>query len=312
MYRYIIKRLVLMIPVILGVSLVVFGILALTPGDPASIILGSGATQAELDALNHELGYDKPVFVRYANWVFDALRGDLGTSYMTKQPIASTVFGKIPISLTIAFNAILCAAMIGIPVGILSAVKQDSLLDTLPTSLSILLASVPPFWLGMMLMLIFAVKLGWFPTSGIETWQSYILPMLTLGIPYSAQQMRFTRSSMLETIRQDYIRTARAKGQKERAIIWKHAMKNALMPVITIIGVNFGALLGGAVVTETLFTIPGLGSYIVNGIKQKDVPVVMGGTVVLAILFSFVMLLVDLLYAFVDPRIKAKYAKKGK
>ena len=312
MYRYIIKRLVLMIPVILGVSLVVFGILALTPGDPASIILGSGATQAEMDALNHELGYDKPVIVRYVNWVFDAIRGDLGTSYMTKQPIASTVFGKIPISLTIAFNAITCAALLGIPVGILSAVKQDSLLDTIPTSISIFLASLPAFWLGMMLMLIFAVRLGWFPTSGIETWQSYILPMLTLGIPYSAQQMRFTRSSMLETIRQDYIRTARAKGQKERAIIWKHAMKNALMPVITIIGVNFGALLGGAVVTETLFTIPGLGSYIVNGIKQKDVPVVMGGTVVLAILFSFVMLLVDLLYAFVDPRIKAKYAKKGK
>ena len=312
MYRYILKRLVLMIPVILGVSLVVFGILALTPGDPASTILGSGATQAEIDALNHELGYDKPVIVRYFNWVLDALRGDLGTSYMTKQPIASTVFAKVPISLTIAFNAILCAAILGIPVGILSAVKQDSLLDTLPTSISIFLASVPPFWLGMMLMLIFAVKLGWFPTSGIETVKSYVLPMLTLGIPYSAQQMRFTRSSMLETIRQDYIRTARAKGQKERAIIWKHAMKNALMPVITIIGVNFGALLGGAVVTETLFTIPGLGSYIVNGIKQKDVPVVMGGTVVLAILFSFVMLMVDLLYAFVDPRIKAKYAKKGK
>jgi len=312
MYRYIAKRLVLMIPVILGVSLVVFGILALTPGDPASTILGSGATQAEIDALNHELGYDKPVIVRYFNWVFDALRGDLGTSYMTKQPIASTVFGKIPISLTIAFNAIFCAALLGIPVGILSAVKQDSLLDTIPTSISIFLASLPAFWLGMMLMLIFAVRLGWFPTSGIETWKGYVLPMLTLGIPYSAQQMRFTRSSMLETIRQDYIRTARAKGQKERAIIWKHAMKNALMPVITIIGVNFGALLGGAVVTETLFTIPGLGSYIVNGIKQKDVPVVMGGTVVLAILFSFVMLLVDLLYAFVDPRIKAKYAKKGK
>ena len=312
MYRYIAKRLVLMIPVILGVSLVVFGILALTPGDPASTILGSGATQAEIDALNHELGYDKPVIVRYFNWVFDAIRGDLGTSYMTKQPIASTVFGKIPISLTIAFNAIFCAALLGIPVGILSAVKQDSLLDTIPTSISIFLASLPAFWLGMMLMLIFAVRLGWFPTSGIETWKGYVLPMLTLGIPYSAQQMRFTRSSMLETIRQDYIRTARAKGQKERAIIWKHAMKNALMPVITIIGVNFGALLGGAVVTETLFTIPGLGSYIVNGIKQKDVPVVMGGTVVLAILFSFVMLLVDLLYAFVDPRIKAKYSKKGK
>lgn len=312
MFRYILKRLLLMIPIVLGVSLIIFTILAITPGDPGSIILGSGASQAEIDALNHELGYDLPFFVRYFNYMKDAVRLDFGTSYITKQPIAQTLLIKAPISLRVAFNAILCAAILGIPIGVLSAVKQYSLLDTLPTSISIFLAAVPAFWLGLMLMLLFSVKLGWFPTSGVETWKGYVLPMLTLGLPYAAQQMRFTRSSMLETIRQDYIRTARAKGQTERAIIWGHAMKNALMPVITIIGVNFGALLGGAVVTETLFTIPGLGSYIVTGIKQKDLPVVMGGTIVLAILFSFVMLAVDLLYALVDPRIKAKYAKGGK
>jgi len=312
MLRYILKRLLLMIPIVLGVSLIIFTILAITPGDPGSIILGSGASQAEIDALNHELGYDLPFFVRYFNYMKDAVRLDFGTSYITKQPIAQTLLIKAPISLRVAFNAILCAAILGIPIGVLSAVKQYSLLDTLPTSISIFLAAVPAFWLGLMLMLLFSVKLGWFPTSGVETWKGYVLPMLTLGLPYAAQQMRFTRSSMLETIRQDYIRTARAKGQTERAIIWGHAMKNALMPVITIIGVNFGALLGGAVVTETLFTIPGLGSYIVTGIKQKDLPVVMGGTIVLAILFSFVMLAVDLLYALVDPRIKAKYAKGGK
>jgi len=312
MLRYILKRLLLMIPIVLGVSLIIFTILAITPGDPGSIILGSGASQAEIDALNHELGYDLPFFVRYFNYMKDAVRLDFGTSYITKQPIAQTLLIKAPISLRVAFNAILCAAILGIPIGVLSAVKQYSLLDTLPTSISIFLAAVPAFWLGLMLMLLFSVKLGWFPTSGVETWKGYVLPMLTLGLPFAAQQMRFTRSSMLETIRQDYIRTARAKGQTERAIIWGHAMKNALMPVITIIGVNFGALLGGAVVTETLFTIPGLGSYIVTGIKQKDLPVVMGGTIVLAILFSFVMLAVDLLYALVDPRIKAKYAKGGK
>ena len=312
MFRYILKRLLLMIPIVLGVSLIIFTILAITPGDPGSIILGSGASQAEIDALNHELGYDLPFFVRYFNYMKDAVRLDFGTSYITKQSIAQTLLIKAPISLRVAFNAILCAAILGIPIGVLSAVKQYSLLDTLPTSISIFLAAVPAFWLGLMLMLLFSVKLGWFPTSGVESWKGYVLPMLTLGLPYAAQQMRFTRSSMLETIRQDYIRTARAKGQTERAIIWGHAMKNALMPVITIIGVNFGALLGGAVVTETLFTIPGLGSYIVTGIKQKDLPVVMGGTIVLAILFSFVMLAVDLLYALVDPRIKAKYAKGGK
>ena len=313
MLRYIIKRLLLMIPIILGVSLIIFFILSITPGDPGQIILGSGASQADIDELNHKLGYDLPFFTRYLNYMKNAfLHLDFGTSYMTKQPIGSTLLKKVPVSLRVAFNAILCAAIIGIPIGVLSAVKQYSLLDTIPTSLSIFLASVPAFWLGLMLMLAFSVKLRWFPTSGVDTWKGYILPMFTLGIPYAAQQMRFTRSSMLETIRQDYIRTARSKGQTERKIIWKHAMKNALMPVITIIGVNFGALLGGAVVTETLFSIPGLGSFIVTGIKQKDLPVVMGGTICLAILFSFVMLAVDLLYAVVDPRIRAKYAKGGK
>ncbi len=313
MYRYILKRLLLMIPIVLGVSFIIFCILSFTPGDPGSIILGSGALQEEIDALNHELGYDLPFFTRYFKYIVDALiHFDFGSSYITRQPIMATVLKKAPISLRVAFNAIFCAAVLGIPIGVLSAVKQYSLWDTLPTSISIFFASVPAFWLGLMLILIFSVKLKLLPTSGIESWKSYILPMLALGIPYAAQQMRFTRSSMLETIRQDYIRTARAKGQKERAIIWRHAMKNALMPVITVIGVNFGALLGGAVVTETLFSIPGLGSYIVNGIKQKDLPVVMGGTIVLAIMFSFVMLLVDLIYAFVDPRIKAKYMKKGR
>ncbi|MBQ3579077.1 MAG: ABC transporter permease [Firmicutes bacterium] len=313
MIRFVLKRLLLMIPIVLGVSFIIINILSFTPGDPASTILGSGALQSEIDALNHELGYDRPFFYRYFKYIYDAFfRLDFGISYMTKQPIASTVLSKAPISLRVAFNAIACAAILGIPIGVLSAVRQYSLLDTIPTSISILFASVPAFWLGLMLILVFAVKMHLFPTSGIETWKGYILPMFTLGIPYAAQQMRFTRSSMLETIRQDYIRTARAKGQKESTIIWLHAMKNALMPVITIIGVNFGALLGGAVVTETLFTIPGLGSYIVNGIKQKDLPVVMGGTILLAIMFSFVMLIVDLLYAFVDPRIKARYTKGGK
>lgn len=310
MYRYILKRILLMIPIILGVTFVIFAILAITPSDPASIILGSGALQTDIDALNHELGYDQPFFVRFVNYLYNAfIRLDFGSSYMTKQPVMSIVLNKVPISLTVAFNAIVCAAIIGIPIGVLSAVKQHSIQDTLLTSISIFLASVPPFWLGLMLMMLFSLKLGWLPTSGIESWKGYVLPMLTLGLPYAAQQMRFTRSSMLETIRQDYIRTARAKGAKERTVIWRHAMKNALMPVITIIGVNFGALLGGAVVTETLFGIPGLGSYIVTGIKQKDMPVVLGGTIALAILFSFIMLAVDLLYAYVDPRIKSKYAK---
>lgn len=309
MYRYVIKRLLLMIPIVLGVSFVIFSILAITPGDPGTMILGAGALQADVDALNHELGYDLPFLQRYFKYVYNAVfRFDFGISYYTKLPVFTETLTKAPISMTVAFNAIFCAACIGIPIGVLSAVKQYSLLDTLPTFIAMFLASVPAFWLGMMLMLVFSLKLGWFPTNGVNSWKGYVLPMVALGLPYAAQQLRFTRSSMLETIRQDYIRTARAKGAAERTVIWTHAMKNALLPVITIIGVNFGALLGGAIVTETLFGIPGLGTYIVNGIKTKDIPVVMAGTIVLAVIFSSIMLLVDLLYAFVDPRIKAKYS----
>jgi peptide/nickel transport system permease protein len=311
MYRYVLKRLLLMIPIILGVSFIIFSILAITPGDPASIILGSGALQEDIDKLNDQLGYNLPFIQRYLKYLYDAVfRFDFGISYATKLPVFKEVIAKAPISLTIAFNAILCAACIGIPIGVLSAVKQYSLLDTVPTFIAMFLASVPAFWLGMMLLLFFSLRLGWLPTNGIATWKHFVLPMFALGLPYAAQQLRFTRSSMLETIRQDYIRTARAKGASERAVIWTHAMKNALLPVVTIIGVNFSVLLGGAIVTETLFGIPGLGSYIVNGIKMKDVPVVMAGTMLLAVMFSFIMLLVDLLYAFIDPRIKAKYARR--
>jgi peptide/nickel transport system permease protein len=203
----------------------------------------------------------------------------------------------------------LFASVIGIPIGVLSAVKQYSLLDTVPTVISLFMAALPGFWLGMMMMYFFSLKLGWLPSNGVGSWQHFILPVVSLGLPYAAQELRFTRSSMLETIRQDYVRTARAKGANERLVIWKHALKNALLPVITVTGGNFGVLLGGAVVTESLFNIPGLGSLIITSIKIKDVPTVMGATLILAFIFSLILLGVDLLYAAVDPRIKAKYSK---
>ena len=221
----------------------------------------------------------------------------------------SLIFALIGIKRNVvAFLGILASVVIGVPIGVLSAVKQYSLFDTVPTFIAMFLAAAPSFWVGLMLMVFFSVKLHWLPTQGVSTPLGYIMPMLSLGLIYGAQTMRFTRSSMLENIRQDYVRTAKAKGVSKRAVIWEHAMQNALMPVITVTGNNFGMLLGGAIVTETLFGLPGLGTYIVNGVKSKDVPVVMGGTITLAVLFSFVMLFVDLLYAFVDPRIKAKYA----
>lgn len=310
MLKYTLKRLLWMIPIILGVSLLVFFLVDMVPGDPASIILGAGATQESIDALNETLGYNNPFWKRYFSYMLGVLHLDFGTSYATSLSVAGELSHKVIISLIVALSAIVASLTIGIPLGILSAIKQYSLLDVLPTSMAMMLSAAPSFWVGLMLMLKLSLERKLLPSFGTESPTWFILPMLTLAAVYGSTMLRFTRSSMLETIRQDYIRTARAKGVKESKVIWRHALKNALLPVITSAGNTFGALLGGAIVTETLFSLPGLGTFIVNGVKQKDVPVVMGGTITLAVLFAFVMLAVDLAYAFVDPRIRAKYSGK--
>jgi len=300
----------MIIPILLGVALVIFFILQLTPGDPGTMILEAGGDQTAIDRLNEELGYNRPVLERFFSYLYNVVfKLDFGSSYRTRLPVIDNIRGRIPVSITLAFSTILFASVIGIPIGVLSAVKQYSLLDTVPTVISLFMAALPGFWLGMMMMYFFSLKLGWLPSNGVGSWQHFILPVVSLGLPYAAQELRFTRSSMLETIRQDYVRTARAKGANERLVIWKHALKNALLPVITVTGGNFGVLLGGAVVTESLFNIPGLGSLIITSIKIKDVPTVMGATLILAFIFSLILLGVDLLYAAVDPRIKAKYSK---
>ena len=310
MWRYVVKRLLLIFPILLGVSFIVYGIISMTPGDPASSILGTSATQDQIDQLNHELGYDQPFFFRYVNYLKDLIfHFDMGESYRSGTSVISEIAKRAPISIRIALNGIICATVLGIPLGILSAVKQYSVLDFSSTVITLILAAVPSFWLGMMLMLVFALYLGVLPSSGIETWRHYILPMFAIGLPYAAYELRFTRSTMLEAIRQDYIRTCRAKGGEERVVIWKHALKNALLPVITVTGNNFGGLLGGAMITETVFSIPGLGTQLVNAIKVKDIPIVMGTTLFLAAFFCLIMVVVDILYALVDPRIKAKYTK---
>lgn len=297
-----------MIPVVIGVSIIIFFVLNITPGDPGTFILGGGGTQADVDEINKKLGYDLPAWQRYFKYMEGVFRFDFGASYMTGLSVTAQVLLKIPVSIKVAFLGIFASLIIGIPIGILSAVKQYSLFDIIPTFLAIFFAAAPTFWLGLMLMWVFSVHLGWLPSQGLASLKGYIMPTLVLGLTYGAQIMRFTRSSMLEEIRQDYVRTAKAKGCSNKLIIWKHVLRNALIPIITVTGNLFGSLLGGAIVTETLFGLPGLGRYIVDGVKQKDIPVVMGGTISLAIMFSFVMLMVDLLYSYVDPRIKAKYA----
>ena len=309
MYRFILKRLLMMIPIVLGVSLLIFVILDLIPGDPGSNLLGAGARQEDIDMLNDQLGYNLPLLQRYGIYMYNAIfRMDLGRSYSTKKPVFNEVTNRLPVSLSVAFNAIMFSMLFGVPLGILSAVKQNTLFDRIPTALALLLSSQPAFLIGLVLMLVFSMRLGWLPATGIASWKSYVMPMIALGLPNGGRQLRFTRSSMLETIRQDYVRTAKAKGAPPRVVIWKHAMKNALLPVITLAGTSFGILIGSAVATETIFGLPGLGTFVVAGIQQKDIPVVTGGIMILAVIFSFVILLVDISYAFVDPRIRAKYS----
>jgi peptide/nickel transport system permease protein len=309
MGRYVVKRLLLLIPIILGVTFIIFSIMALTPSSPGRLILGIQASEEAVAEKNHELGYDKPFLTRFVNYVKDGLKGDFGKSYLTSRPVVEEIANRFPTTLRLAICAVLTSVIIGVPLGILSAVKQYSALDLISTVTAMFMASVPGFWLGLMMMLLFSLKLGWLPVSGAGTWAHYVLPTLTLAIPSSASLLRLTRSTMLETIRQDYIRTARAKGATEGRVIFRHALKNALLPLITSVGMSFGGLLGGTVLIESVFSFPGLGSRMLEAIRDKDIPMVTGCTVFLAVLFCLIMLVVDLLYAYVDPRVKAQYSK---
>lgn len=312
MSRYIMNRIILLIPIIIGITFIVFTLMELAPGDPGTIILGATADPAAVEKLNEELGYNRPFFTKYFDFITSMLRLDFGTSYRTRQPVINEIAVRLPISFKLAFLGLAFSAVIGIPIGVLSAVKQYSLADTIPSIIAMILSAVPSFWLGMMLIYYLSYKWNLLPSYGLSSWQSYIMPMLTIGAVYAASMVRFTRSSMLETIRADYIRTARAKGAGERAVIWKHAMKNGLLPVVTVLGSSFGAQIGGAIITENLFSIPGLGNLTITSIALRDTPTVMATTVVFAVIYNVILLFVDILYAFIDPRIKAKYAKTAK
>jgi len=296
-----------MIPVLLGVAFIIFTLMYITPGDPASLILGENAPPAAVAALRLEMGLDDPFLVQFANYITKVIRLDLGTSISTKRPVFNELAARFPNTLKLASLSILLAVCTGIPLGILCAIRHNSNIDSITSILGLVILSVPNFWLGLMFILLFSVNLGWLPVSGFSTPKHWIMPMLTIGLSYAGSFMRFSRSSMLEVIRQDYIRTAWAKGQKETAIILKHALKNALIPVITVVGLYFGYLLGGAILTETVFAIPGVGNFMVQSIRSRDFIIVQGGVLMIAIGISFISLLVDILYAFIDPRIRAQY-----
>jgi len=308
MAKYVIKRLLIMIPILLGVTFIVFAIMALTPGDPARLLLDPNATADAIEKLRGELGWNDPFLVRYAHYALDMFSGDFGKSYRTGLPVFTEVLERFPVTLKLATLSVLFVTFFGILLGILSAVKQYSILDVLSRTLAMFAASIPGFWLGLMLILLFSLQLGWLPSYGVESWKSYILPVITLSLPSTAELLRITRSTMLETIRQDYIKTARAKGLQEPGVVWHHALKNALLPIVTIVGGNFGGLLGGAVLVESVFALPGLGDLVVTSIRMKDIPQVMAATLLIAFLYCIILLLVDIAYAFIDPRIRSRYS----
>lgn len=309
MGKFILKRLLALIPTILIIVFVVYFILDLTPSSPGQLILGQMASEEAVEAKNIELGYDKPFLVRYVKYIIQLFQGDLGTSWVTGKGVLESVFARFPVTVTLSAGATVLGIVIGVLLGILAAVKQYSIFDAAGTTLAMILASFPAFWIGMMLVILFAQELGWLPSYGTGSVAHYILPWFTTACSFIASQLRMTRTSLLESIRMDYVRTARAKGQKESVVIYRHALRNALMPVVTMAGMNFGTLLGGTVTVETVFTLNGVGTLILTSIRSKDVPVVVGAIVILAICYTLVMLVVDILYGFIDPQVKARYIK---
>ena len=315
MLKFVSRRILLLIPLMLCVLIIVFSICSIMPGDPVLTMLGNDYTQEDYDEVARQFNLDKPFIRQLYDYVAGIVtRLDLGTSFYTKQSVNSYIAGRIWPTVKIGILSCITTVILSVPVGIISATKQYSVMDYSATTLSIIIASMPGFWLALILILIFALKLNWLPTSGLSTWKHYILPVFCNSLAPLAQTTRMTRSSMLEVIRQDYIRTARAKGLSERVITFRHVLRNALIPIVTVSGVQFTHVIGGSVVVESIFSIPGIGSALVQAIGHRDYPVIMGITFIIAVFVGIINVIVDIVYAAVDPRIKAKFmgSKKKK
>lgn len=313
MVKYTVKRLLLIIPVILAVTALIFLLLSLVPGDPAKLILGNEATVEMLAAKRAELGLDRPLVVRLVQYMKDIfLHLDFGTSYYNTKPILHEILSRLPRTITIAGFGVLLTTLLGIPLGVWAAVRQNGLADRFCMVLSMAGVALPEFCVALVLVAIFSTQLGWLPSHGIKTWTCYNMPVLAIGLNSMAGLARLSRNCTLEAIRSDYVTTARAKGVKEWKVILHHVLPNSLIPVVTSIGTNFANMLGGTIVIENVFTIPGMGQYIVTAINSRDYNIVQGSVIVLAILFSIVILVIDLVYAYIDPRIKAQYMGSGK
>lgn len=306
MLRYVIKRIFFLFPILLGMTVIVFLMLHLAPGDPIDLIVGPNVTPEIRENIRHQYGLDRPLPIQYLHFLGNLLKGDLGTSIIQHRPVAEIIIQRFPVTLELSVAGLLISFLVAIPIGVKAAIKRNTLTDYICMVTSLVGISMPTFWLGLMLLYIFAYKLRLFPVSGYGTWKHLFLPALTLGFTDAALTARMVRSSMLEVIRQDYIRTARSKGLSEKLVINRHALKNALIPIITLLGLRIGWIMGGSVVLEIVFTRPGLGRMMIEAILARDYPVVQGGMVVLTTAIILGNLFADLLYAIVDPRIKLR------
>ena len=304
MLQYVIKRLLSTLPVLFGISLLLFFMLRMLPGDPAQVLAGQMASQEDIKLIRHQLGLDRPIFIQYGIFLSRLVRFDLGRSARTQSPVIKEVWARLPNTVLLAVAAITLACLFGIPAGIISATRPYTWIDYLFTSMALFGISMPVFWLGLMLVVVFSLVLQWLPAGGTGSWKHIVLPSFTLAAFVVAFITRMTRASMIEALSQDYTTTARSKGLEEQVVIVKHALKNALIPIITVVGLQFGLLLGGAVLTETVFAWPGIGRLIVDSILARDYPVIQGTILIFGLLYILVNLVVDIIYAFIDPRIR--------
>ena len=313
MYKYILKRLLMLIPVIIGVSFIIFISMELSAGDPVLMIAGEEASQEVIEQLRIEYGYDRSVFYRFGKYMLNLLQGNLGDSYRYKAPVWDLYMERLPATAILALTSVVFCHILSIPLGILAAVKRGSLIDNGATVISLIGQSMPNFWQGILLIIWLSLNNRIFPSYGFnDGWKSLVLPALTISTSQMALLTRTTRSSMVDVLGQDYLRTARSKGVAEKVVVLKHALKNALIPIITISGTQFASILGGSVLVETVFAWPGVGRLMIDAINQRDVNLACGCIVMTTILTSIILVLIDLGYAFVDPRIKAQYMKGGK
>lgn len=312
MLRYVIRRILWMIPVILGITLIVMAFIDIAPGDPARIILGNRATEQDVLELREELGLNDPFFFRYYRFVRDALHGNFGKSYMNNRDVASEMFQRFRYTVVIAVLSVALSVVIGIPLGIFAATHQYTWKDNAAITLSLICVSMPSFWFALLIIQLFSVKLHWLPPSGIESWKGWIMPTISLALGYIALITRQMRSDFLEVVRQDFIITARAKGQTEFKVLYRHALKNAIIPIVQIVGTLFGGALGGAMIVEVIYSVPGLGNYMISGLSARDYPVILATSFFMAVVFSIVILLIDIIFAFIDPRVRSQYIRKKK